>query len=76
MLTVRPLSEAWFRARAAVVAAVVVATLSGCDLPAGLGLPTTRSLESGAAATLSHANSFQIAGSYSDGSSRWTIDLQ
>ena len=55
---------------------LVVATLSGCALPGGLGLPTTRSLESGAANTLNEATSFEISGSYSEGSKRWTIDLQ
>jgi len=58
------------------VAAVVVAALSACDLPFGLGLPTTRSLESGATGTLLAADSFQITGSYSEGSNRWSIDLQ
>ena len=58
------------------VAAIVVATLCACDLPFGLGLPTTRSLESGAAGTLSAVNSFEISGSYSEGNDRWSIDLQ
>jgi hypothetical protein len=71
-----PRSKAWFRARAAIFGAVIVATLSSCDLPAGLGLPTTRSLEAGATATLADAKSFEMTGSYSEGSSRWTIDLQ
>ena len=58
------------------VGAVVVAALSACDLPAGLGLPTTRSLETGATGTLVAADSFEITGSYSEGSNQWAIDLQ
>ena len=65
-----------YRARAGLVGAVVVAALSACDLPFGLGLPTTRSLESGATGTLLAADSFEITGSYSEGGNRWTIDLQ
>jgi len=69
-------SEALFRTRAALVAAVILTTLTACDLPAGLGTPTTRSLEAGAVATLTAANGFEITGAYSDGSNHWTIDLQ
>jgi hypothetical protein len=58
------------------VGAFVLASLSACDLPFGLGLPTTRSLESGAAATLVGAGNFEITGSYTDGTTRWSIDLQ
>jgi hypothetical protein len=58
------------------VGAVVVAALSACDVPFGLELPTTRSLESGATGTLVAADSFEITGSYSDGSNQWSIDLQ
>jgi hypothetical protein len=57
------------------VGALAVA-LSACDLPFGLGLPSTRTLENGAAASLTGSNSFEIAGSYVDRSGRWTIDLQ
>ena len=62
--------------RAGLVGALFVAALSACDLPFGLGLPTTQSLESGASGTLASANSFEIKGSYSEGTSRWSIDLQ
>jgi hypothetical protein len=58
------------------VGVAVIAMLSGCDLPVGLDLPTTRSLESGATGTLVAADSFEITGSYSEGSSQWSIDLQ
>ena len=54
----------------------MVAALSACDLPFGLGLPTTRSLESGAIGTLVAADSFEITGSYREGSDSWSIDLQ
>lgn len=56
--------------------AVVIATLSACDLPFGLDLPTTRSLESGATGTLVAADSFEITGSYREGSNQWSIDLE
>jgi hypothetical protein len=58
------------------IGAVLVAALSACDLPFGLDLPTTRSLESGATGTLVAAESFEITGVYSDDSSQWSIDLQ
>jgi hypothetical protein len=55
---------------------VGIGMLSGCSLPLGVDLATTRSLESGATGTLVAADSFEITGSYSDGSSQWSIDLQ
>lgn len=58
------------------VGAVVLSTLSGCNLPAGLGLPTTRTLEAGAASSLTAGHSVEINGSYREGSSLWSIDLQ
>jgi len=54
----------------------VVAALSACGPPFGLDLATTRSLESGATGTLIAADSFEITGSYSEGSNQWSIDLQ
>ncbi|HEV3461424.1 MAG TPA: hypothetical protein VG413_05240 [Candidatus Dormibacteraeota bacterium] len=76
MLAFRPLSHARPWARAGLIGVVVIAVLSGCDLPVGLDLPTTRSLETGATGSLSAADSFEITGSYSEGSSQWSIDLQ
>jgi hypothetical protein len=70
------LLQASYRARAGLVGAVVVAALSACDLPLALDLPTTRSLQSGAAGTLSAADSLEITGSYSEGTKQWSIDLQ
>jgi hypothetical protein len=58
------------------VGAVVVAALSACGPPFGLDLATTRSLESGATGTLVAADSFEITGSYSEGSNQWSVDLQ
>ena len=75
MLACRPLSQARPWARAGLIG-VVIAALSGCDLPVGLDLPTTRSLENGATGTLAAADSFEITGSYSEGSNKWSIDLQ
>jgi hypothetical protein len=76
LLPFRSPSWALYRARAGLVGAIVVATLSACDLPLSLDLPTTRSLESGATGTLLAADSFEITGSYNEGSTRWSIDLQ
>jgi hypothetical protein len=76
VLAFRPLSHARPWARAGLIGVVVIAVLSGCDLPVGLDLPTTRSLETGATGSLSAADSFEITGSYSEGSSQWSIDLQ
>ena len=64
------------RLKAGLVGALAIATLSACDLPFGLGLPTTRSLERGATGTLVDATSLEITGSYSEGSNPWSIDLQ
>ena len=50
--------------------------LAACNLPFGLGLPSTRALESGASDALTSAKSFEITGSYSEPGHRWTIDLQ
>jgi hypothetical protein len=76
LLAFRTLSQASYRARAGLVGATFIAALSACDLPFGLDLPTTRSLESGATGTLLAADSFEITGSYSEGSNQWSIDLQ
>jgi len=76
LLAFRSLPHASYRARAGLIGAVVVAALSACDLPFALDLPTTRSLESGATGTLIAADSLEITGSYSEGTNRWSIDLQ
>ena len=76
MLAFRSLSQATYRARTGLVGAVVVAAFSACGPPFGLDLATTRSLESGATGTLVAADSFEITGSYSEGSNQWSIDLQ
>lgn len=56
--------------------AAVLAGLSACDIPFGVGQPTTRALESGAADTLTAASSFEITGSYNEADVQWSIDLQ
>ena len=76
MLAFRSLSQARHRAGAGLVGVVVVASLSACDLPFGLDLATTRSLETGATGTLVAADSFEVTGSYSEGSNQWSIDLE
>ena len=49
--------------------------LPSCQLPLGLGLPTTRELMNGAAANLS-ATSLEVAGSYVESGRRWDVELQ
>jgi hypothetical protein len=56
-------------------AAVAFLLLPACEGPFGLGLPSTRALESGAAAGLG-PSSFEIAGSYGANLALWTVDLQ
>jgi hypothetical protein len=58
------------------VAAVALIVLAACDLPFGLGLPTIRALNSGAGDSLDAAKSFRIAGTYSEASIPWKIDLE
>jgi hypothetical protein len=64
------------RVAGSLAAVAALFSLAACDLPFGLGLPSTRTLEAGAGATLSDADSLEITGSYADTSARWTIDLQ
>jgi len=56
--------------------AVVLAGLSACEAPFGLGQPSTRALENGIADGLTAAKRFEITGFYSESASRWSIDLQ
>lgn len=55
---------------------VLLVVLAACDVPFGIGLPTTRALESGAADQLDAAESFRLAGSYTEAGVPWTIDLE
>jgi hypothetical protein len=61
---------------AAAAGAASLIALSACDVPIGLGTPTTRALENGATDTLSTAASFEIKGSYTEAGDVWSIDLQ
>ncbi|HET7421266.1 MAG TPA: hypothetical protein VFL27_12890 [Candidatus Dormibacteraeota bacterium] len=54
------------------ILAVIVAT-AACD---PFGLPSTRSLEAGAADMLSTASSYEISGAYGPAAAPWKIDLQ
>ena len=56
--------------------ATILLTLTACDAPFGLGLPTTRALENGAADTLSRAASLELSGTYRESGTDWSIDLQ
>jgi hypothetical protein len=60
----------------AAVAAAVLVMLAACDLPFGLGQPSIRALNRGAAASLDAARSFRITGSYTESGVAWTIDLE
>jgi len=60
-----------------VLAAAVLLTgaLAACDLPFGLGLPSTRALEAGARASLASSR-LEITGSYTDTGQTVSIDVQ
>jgi hypothetical protein len=60
----------------AAVGMTVLVLLGACDLPFGLGLPTTRAVESGAVDSLDAATGFRIAGSVTDSAGHQTIDLE
>ena len=53
--------------------AAAICLLAACD---PFGLPSTRSLESGAADMLSSAQSFEVKGGYTAGGTDWTVDIQ
>ncbi len=63
-------------AAALLAGAAILFALTACDAPFGLGLPTTRALENGAAGTLSAAASLEIKGTYSEAGTDWSVDLQ
>ncbi len=54
----------------------MVFALAACNAPFGIGLPTTRALENGAADTLSAASSVEISGSYREAGTDWSVDLK
>ena len=64
------------RALAVMAGAAAVAVLSVCQAPFGLGQPSTRALENGAADTLAAASSFEISGTYTEAGTSWMIDMQ
>jgi hypothetical protein len=49
---------------------------TSCDLPFGLGLPSTRAVENGAVSTLDAARSLELSGTYVDAGQTWKVDLQ
>ncbi|GAC1474367.1 MAG: hypothetical protein PVS3B2_11150 [Candidatus Dormibacteraceae bacterium] len=55
---------------------MVPVLLSACGMPFGIGSPTTRALESGAAESLDASRSLRITGSYSESGTVWKIDLE
>lgn len=63
-------------APALLAGAAIVLALTACDAPLGLGLPTTRAIENGAAETLSAATSLELGGSYTESGTTWSVDLQ
>ena len=66
LATLRSVRQAKQAAAAALAVTALTVALSACDVPFGLGQPTTRALESGAADTLTAAKSFEITGSYTE----------
>ena len=58
------------------VALAALVMLAGCALPFGLGLPSIRALNSGAAGSLDAAKSFRISGVYTELGTVWKIDLE
>ncbi len=69
-------SGAGLLTRRLLVGVAVAILASACELPLGLGLPTTRELENGAIAALTSARSLEVAGSYQELSGRWDLDVQ
>jgi hypothetical protein len=63
-------------ARAFLAAVAIPFVMAACDAPFGIGLPTTRALENGAAGSLSAASSVEISGSYRESGTEWSVDLQ
>jgi len=59
--------------RTAILLVAMAAALAACN---PFGLPSTRSLESGAEGMLTSAGSFQVAGHYRAGGADWTITIQ
>src|SRR5215831_1347386 len=53
------MSKAW-----SVLLAAAVLALSACDLPFGVGTPTTRALEGGVEDSLNSSSSFEVTGFY------------
>jgi len=64
--TSRSFSKAGRAAFAVLGASAIAAAFSACDLPLGLGQPTTRALENGVADTLTAAKTLEITGSYTE----------
>ena len=58
------------------VGIMVLAVLTACGIPFGIGQPTTRALESGAVDSVDATASFRITGSYTESGNRRTIDLE
>lgn len=54
---------------------VLLAVLAACDLPFGIGLPSTRALEAGVRASLASTR-FEISGTYLDTGQEVSVDLQ
>jgi hypothetical protein len=61
--------------RVLALAALLAGALSACDLPFGLGLPSTRALEAGVRASVASTR-FEITGSYLEGGQAVSFDLQ
>lgn len=62
--------------RTLVLALAAGALISACAPPFGLGEPSSRALERGVENSLSATASYEMTGTYSEGGTHWTIDLQ
>lgn len=76
MRTIVSTPSATRRALAVLAGTAAIAALSVCQAPFGLGQPSTRALENGAADGLAAAKTFEITGTYTESGNSWTIDLQ
>ena len=74
-MTIRSATRVTRLATAVIVAGAALAA-AACDLPFGLGLPTTRALENGAIDTLASAGSLELIGTYAESGQTWSIDVQ
>jgi hypothetical protein len=62
--------------RKVLVAGVVALIAAACGLPFGLGLPSTSQLINGADDTIAKTSGFEITGSFTQASDKYSVDMQ